>query len=444
MAFFNLFHRKKEEPQIKEKEDNIENSGDSSTEDIKEAISSEIAKAEKKEEQEEIPEEEEIQTDTENTDAVNVTGSVQGAIREAVFDEIASTEEQPEEEQLEEEMQEEDFEEEVPADNMRGDIKEAVADEVEQSEGNEKKGFFKRLVSGLAKTRNNISSGIEAIFSSFSQIDEEFYEELEEVLVMADIGVHATNAILEQLRQRVKEEKIKEVSECKKLLIESIKAQMQVGENAYDFEEKKSVVLLIGVNGVGKTTSIGKLSSQLKNKGKKVLVAAADTFRAAAIDQLEEWTNRAGVEIIAQQEGSDPAAVVFDAITAAKARNTDVLLCDTAGRLHNKKNLMEELKKINRIIDREYPDAFRETFIVLDGTTGQNALAQAKQFSEVADITGIILTKLDGTAKGGIAIAIQSELKIPVKYIGIGEKIDDLQKFDADSFVNALFEVENS
>ena len=281
-----------------------------------------------------------------------------------------------------------------------------------------------------------------SIFSSFTKIDEEFYEELEEVLVMADIGINATTEILEKLRQKVKEEKIKDVAECKQILIESIKEQMRVEENAYDYEDKKSVVLFIGVNGVGKTTSIGKLSSQLKKKGKKVLVAAADTFRAAAIEQLEEWTNRAGVDIIAQQEGSDPAAVVFDALASAKAKGTDILLVDTAGRLHNKKNLMEELKKINRIIDREYPDACRETFIVLDGTTGQNAMAQAKQFSEVADITGIILTKLDGTAKGGIAIAIQSELNIPVKYIGIGEKIEDLQKFDADDFVDALFEVE--
>ena len=313
---------------------------------------------------------------------------------------------------------------------------------MEKSEGKEKKGFFKRLVSGLTKTRDNIANGIDSIFSSFTKIDEDFYEELEEVLVMADIGIHATTEILEQLRKRVKEEKIKDVAECKQILIDSIKEQMHVEKNAYDFEDKKSVVLFIGVNGVGKTTSIGKLSSQLKKKGKKVLVAAADTFRAAAIEQLEEWTNRAGVDIIAQQEGSDPAAVVFDALASAKAKGTDILLVDTAGRLHNKKNLMEELKKINRIIDREYPDAYRETFIVLDGTTGQNAMAQAKQFSEVADITGIILTKLDGTAKGGIAIAIQSELKIPVKYIGIGEKIDDLQKFNADDFVEALFEVE--
>lgn len=441
MAFFGLFRKKKEEKDIPEEPSGSESIGESSTEDIKEAISSEIAKDEKveemKEQSQDVSEEE---LEEENADAVNVTGSVQGAIREAVFDEISNTEDLQEEEEISDETEE--VSEDMYMDTMQDDIQEAVATEVEKSEGKEKKSFFKRLVSGLTKTRNNITSGIESIFSSFSKIDEEFYEELEEVLVMADIGVHATNAILEQLRQRVKEEKIKEVSECKKLLIESIKAQMKVEETAYEFEDKKSVVLLIGVNGVGKTTSIGKLSSQLKAKGKKVLVAAADTFRAAAIDQLAEWTNRAGVELIAQQEGSDPAAVVFDAITAAKARNADILLCDTAGRLHNKKNLMEELKKINRIVDREYPDAHRENFIVLDGTTGQNALAQAKQFSEVADVTGIILTKLDGTAKGGIAIAIQSELKIPVKYIGVGEKIDDLQKFDADIFVDALFEVE--
>lgn len=215
---------------------------------------------------------------------------------------------------------------------------------------------------------------------------------------------------------------------------------MSVSEDAYDFENKKTVMLVIGVNGVGKTTSVGKLAGQYKNAGKKVLLAAADTFRAGAIEQLTEWSHRAGVDIIAGQEGSDPAAVVFDALAAAKARNTDILICDTAGRLHNKKNLMEELKKINRIIDREYPDAYRETMIVLDGTTGQNALVQAKQFKEAADITGIILTKLDGTAKGGIAIAIQSELGVPVKYIGIGEKIEDLQKFDSNSFVDALFE----
>lgn len=257
---------------------------------------------------------------------------------------------------------------------------------------------------------------------------------------MADIGIHTTERIIEDLKVKVKENHLKEPSECRDYLIKSIKEQMAVAEDAYDFENKKTVMLIIGVNGVGKTTSVGKLAGQYKNAGKKVLLAAADTFRAGAIEQLTEWSHRAGVDIIAGQEGSDPASVVFDAVAAAKARNTDILICDTAGRLHNKKNLMEELKKINRIIDREYPDACRETMIVLDGTTGQNALVQAKQFKEAADITGIILTKLDGTAKGGIAIAIQAELGVPVKYIGIGEKIEDLQKFDSDSFVDALFQ----
>ncbi len=304
-----------------------------------------------------------------------------------------------------------------------------------------KKGFFGRLVEGLAKTRNNIVSGIDSIFSGFSAIDDEFYEEIEETLIMGDLGIQTTMSIVEDLRRKVKEQHIKEPEECKELLINSIKAQMDLGENAYEFEHKRSVVLVIGVNGVGKTTSVGKLAGQLKDSGHKVILAAADTFRAAAIDQLTEWAKRAGVDIIAQQEGSDPAAVIYDAVAAAKSRKADVLICDTAGRLHNKKNLMEELKKINRIIDKEYPDAYRETLVVLDGTTGQNALAQARQFMEVADITGIILTKLDGTAKGGIAVAIQSELGLPVKYIGIGEQIDDLQKFNADDFVKALFNI---
>ena len=302
-----------------------------------------------------------------------------------------------------------------------------------------KKGFFSHLVSGLIKTRDNIAAGIDSIFSGFSSIDDDLYEELEEILIMGDIGVDTTMEIIDNLKEEVKEKKIKEPEECRSFLIDIIKKQMEVGETAYEFENKKSVVLMIGVNGVGKTTSVGKLSSQLKQDGKKVIMAAADTFRAAAIEQLTEWSNRAGVEIIAQQEGSDPGAVVFDAIQAAKARKADVLICDTAGRLHNKKNLMNELNKINRIIDKEYPDAYKETLIVLDGTTGQNALVQARQFKEVTDISGIVLTKLDGTAKGGIAIAIQAELGIPVKYIGIGEKIEDLQKFDSESFVNALF-----
>ena len=302
-----------------------------------------------------------------------------------------------------------------------------------------RKGFFGRLVEGLQKTRDNIVSGIDSIFSGFSAIDDDFYEEIEETLIMGDLGIATTMKVMEDLRQQVKEQHIKEPSECKTLLMDSLKRQMDLGENAYEFENRKSVVLVIGVNGVGKTTSIGKLAGQLKDQGKRVILAAADTFRAAAVEQLTEWAGRAGVEIIAHQEGSDPAAVVYDAVAAAKARGADVLICDTAGRLHNKKNLMEELKKIDRVISREYPDAYRETLVVLDGTTGQNALSQARQFMEAADVTGIILTKLDGTAKGGIAVAIQSELGIPVKYIGIGEKIDDLQKFDADAFINALF-----
>ncbi|MCI5828122.1 MAG: signal recognition particle-docking protein FtsY [Lachnospiraceae bacterium] len=309
---------------------------------------------------------------------------------------------------------------------------------MEQEE--KKKGFFGRLVAGLTKTRDNIVKGIDSVFSGFSHIDDDFYEEIEEILVMGDLGVHATESIIENLKQQVKEQHIKEPADCKELLIESIKKQMDVGETAYRFENEQSVVMVIGVNGVGKTTSVGKLAGKLKAQGKKVVLAAADTFRAAAGSQLEEWANRAGVEMIGGQEGADPASVVYDAVAAAKARHADVLLCDTAGRLHNKKNLMEELKKINRIIDREYPEAFRETLVVLDGTTGQNALSQAKQFAEVADITGIILTKMDGTAKGGIAVAIQSELGIPVKYIGVGESIDDLQKFDSNDFVNALFD----
>ena len=308
----------------------------------------------------------------------------------------------------------------------------------------EKKGFFKRLVEGLSKTRNNIVSGIDSIFSGFSSIDEDFYEEIEETLIMGDIGINATNAIVSDLKKKVKEQGIREPEACKQLLIDSIRAQMDVGELAYEFENRTSVVLVIGVNGVGKTTSVGKLAGKLKAQGKRVVLAAADTFRAAATEQLTEWANRAGVDIISGQEGADPAAVVYDAIQAAKARKADVLLCDTAGRLHNKKNLMEELKKINRILEREYPEAYRETLVVLDGTTGQNALVQARQFAEVADITGIILTKLDGTAKGGIAVAIHSELGIPVKYVGVGESIEDLQKFDADEFVNALFHQEGS
>lgn len=307
--------------------------------------------------------------------------------------------------------------------------------------GEEKKGFFARLKEGLTKTRNNIVRGIDSVFNGFSSIDDDFYDELEEILIMGDIGVNATNDILERLKRQIREKHIREPKECKQLLIESIREQMHVGENAYDFEQERSVIMVIGVNGVGKTTSVGKMAAMLKENGRKVLIAAADTFRAAAGDQLAEWAKRAEVPMVGGNEGADPASVVFDAVTAAKARGVDVLLIDTAGRLHNKKNLMEELRKMNRIIDREFPDAHRENLIVLDGTTGQNALVQAKEFGEVAQLTGIVLTKMDGTAKGGIAVAIQSELQVPVKYICVGEKIGDLQKFDPDEFVNALFDV---
>ncbi|MDY2628390.1 MAG: signal recognition particle-docking protein FtsY [Lachnospiraceae bacterium] len=305
-------------------------------------------------------------------------------------------------------------------------------------------GFFGKLFEGLTKARNNIMSGLDQIFSGFSQIDDDFYEEIEEILVMADLGINTASDIIDNLKVKVKEQHIKEPAACKQLLVDSIKEQMDLGANAYEYENRKSVLLVVGVNGVGKTTTIGKLAAQYKNQGKKVILAAADTFRAAAVAQLAEWAKRADVDMISQGEGADPASVVYDAVQSAKAKHADILICDTAGRLHNKKNLMEELKKINRVIDREYPDAYRETLVVLDGTTGQNALVQARQFKEAVDISGIILTKMDGTAKGGIAVAIQSELGVPVKYIGIGEKIEDLQKFDPDSFVNALFDVKHN
>lgn len=305
----------------------------------------------------------------------------------------------------------------------------------------EKKNFLQRLIGGLTKTRDNLVKSMDYIFRGFTNIDEDFYEELEEVLIMGDIGVRTTETILDNLRDAVKKEHIKEPAQCKEFLINEIKKQMDLGPAAFEFENRTSVVLVIGVNGVGKTTTIGKLAGKLKASGKKVLIAGADTFRAAASDQLKEWADRAQVDFVGGPEGSDPAAVVYDAVHAAKARGTDVVLVDTAGRLHNKKNLMAELSKINTTIEKKFPESYKETLIVLDGTTGQNALVQAKEFAEVTDISGIVLTKLDGTAKGGIAIAIQSELGIPVKYIGVGETIDDLEKFNPDEFVNALFYV---
>ena len=299
-------------------------------------------------------------------------------------------------------------------------------------------GFFGRLKAGLTKTRDSFVKNLNNAFTA-SEIDDDFYEELEEILIMADIGVAATENIIADLKTKVKKEHLKKTEECREILKESIKQQMAVGETEYKCETEKAVIMVIGVNGVGKTTTVGKLASKFKAEGKKVLIAAADTFRAAAGEQLEVWAKRADVGIVGSVNGADPASVVFDAVSACKARGIDVLLIDTAGRLHNKKNLMEELRKMDKIISREFPEVHRENLIVLDGTTGQNALVQAKEFSEVAPLTGIVLTKMDGTAKGGIAVAIQSELDIPVKYIGVGEQIDDLQKFDPDSFVEAIF-----
>ena len=299
-------------------------------------------------------------------------------------------------------------------------------------------GFFDKLKNGLTKTRDNIARSFDNVFTP-CEIDDDFYEELEELLIISDIGVSTTERIIEDLKAKVKERHIKTTDACRQVLMDSIKDQMTPDESAYDFEKGKAVILVIGVNGVGKTTSIGKLANNYKQEGRKVMVAAADTFRVAAVEQLSEWALRAGADIIKGGEGQDPASVVFDAIKSARAKNTDILICDTAGRLHNKKNLMEELKKIHRIIDKEYPEAARETLVVIDSTTGQNALIQAREFHEAAEATGIIMTKLDGTAKGGIAVAVQSELNIPVKYIGVGEGIDDLQRFDADQFVEAMF-----
>ena len=313
---------------------------------------------------------------------------------------------------------------------------EAPVEEVEEPV--EEGGFFKKLVAGLSKTRDNFVRNMDYAFGA-TEINDDFYEELEEILISGDIGVRTTDAILEKLKEEVRARKIVDPTECKQVLVDAIRSQMDLGDAAYEFEKQRSVVFVIGVNGVGKTTTIGKLAAKLKAMDKKVVIAAADTFRAAAGDQLREWANRVGVDMIGGQDGSDPAAVVFDAIASAKAKNADVLLIDTAGRLHNKKNLMDELSKMNRIIEREYPGAYKESLVVLDATTGQNALNQAKEFKEAADLTGVVLTKMDGTAKGGIAVAIQSELGVPVKYIGVGESVDDLEKFDANQFVKALF-----
>lgn len=300
-------------------------------------------------------------------------------------------------------------------------------------------GFFSKIKEGLTKTRKAMAETLGNVFSGFSNLDDEFYDELEECLILADLGVETAGRAVEALRNRVREEKIREPEDAKTALKDILVEMLEVGDTRLRLGTRPSVVLVIGVNGVGKTTTIGKLAKQLGDQGKKVLMCAGDTFRAAAADQLEIWAGRTGADIVRQHEGADPAAVVFDGIQAAKSRNADVILCDTAGRLHNKANLMNELSKISRIIDRELPDADKEVLLVLDATTGQNGLLQAKQFKEIAGVTAMALTKLDGTAKGGIAVAIMDELKLPVLYIGVGEGIEDLQAFDANAFVDAIF-----
>ncbi|MBQ7084806.1 MAG: signal recognition particle-docking protein FtsY [Anaerotignum sp.] len=336
-----------------------------------------------------------------------------------------------------EELEEELHQEEEPATE---ETSEEVQEEApEEEEKTAKVGFFAKLKAGLDKTRKNILGGVDGVLGAFTKIDEDLFEELEEALIMADLGVQTTMDIVENLRKRVKREHATDPSVIKDMLIDEITAILEEGAEEAESLPNPSVLLVIGVNGVGKTTTIGKLAHNYKEEGKSVMLAAADTFRAAAIDQLEIWGERNNVPVIKQEENSDPAAVVFDAVHEARKQNADLLICDTAGRLHNKKNLMEELKKIARVIEREYPAAHKEVYLVLDATTGQNALQQAKLFKEVADITGIVLTKLDGTAKGGIVVAIKSELQIPVRYIGVGEGIHDLQKFNAAEFAGALF-----
>ncbi len=299
-------------------------------------------------------------------------------------------------------------------------------------------GFFDKLKQGLNKTKTSIDDKINNVFSNFRKVDEDLLEELEEALIMSDIGMETSVQIIDNLRTRAKKEKIEDEESIRKALREEMESMLSQLDNSLNIETTPAVILVVGVNGVGKTTSIGKIANKLQKQGKKVMLAAADTFRAAAVEQLEIWANRVGCDIVKKEEGADPASVVFDAIRQAKANNVDVLICDTAGRLHNKKNLMDELSKINKIIDRELPNSSKETMLVIDGTTGQNAISQTKAFKEIVNITGIILTKLDGTAKGGVVLGISNENKIPIKFIGVGEQIDDMEEFNAEEFVKAI------
>ena len=399
---------------------------------------------------EEVEQEEESTTEPTTEEVIQVE---EVATEEDTTEEDTTTVEEVEKTSDESDVAVEKVEEtsEETVESVEADETEEVAEieeveevaEVEEQPVEEEKpnGFFAKIKAGLSKTRNNIISSVENVLSAFTKIDEDLYEELEEALIMADIGVETSLYIIEKLREKVKDEKIHDPAEVKGAIIRVITEILEKDDEPFELPHP-SVVLVIGVNGVGKTTTIGKLTHNYMEKGKTVLLAAADTFRAAAIDQLQVWADRNNAQLIKHQENSDPGAVVYDAVQAAKARNTDILICDTAGRLHNKKNLMEELRKISRIVNKEYPDAKVETLLVLDATTGQNALQQAKLFKEVADITGLVLTKLDGTAKGGIVLAIKHEMNIPVRYIGVGEQMDDLQEFNSKDFAKALFDEE--
>ncbi len=400
---------------------------------------------------EEVKEVENAVEKVENEVEENPTESTTEGIVEEVTKENDTTVEEveikeitTEENNVVEKTEVEEAVQEIPEENVEPvevEETEEVAVEEQPIEEEKPKGFFAKIKAGLSKTRNNIISSVENVLSAFTKIDEDLYEELEEALIMADIGVETSLYIIEKLREKVKDEKIHDPAEVKGAIIRVITEILEKDDEPFELPHP-SVVLVIGVNGVGKTTTIGKLTHNYMENGKTVLLAAADTFRAAAIDQLQVWADRNNAQLIKHQENSDPGAVVYDAVQAAKARNTDVLICDTAGRLHNKKNLMEELRKISKIVNKEYPDAKVETLLVLDATTGQNALQQAKLFKEVADITGLVLTKLDGTAKGGIVLAIKHEMNIPVRYIGVGEQMDDLQEFNSKDFAKALFDEE--
>lgn len=390
-------------------------------------------KRNKKEEvKEEIPEVAISQEETNEGEEKIATEEVDNAKEETALDASLETEEK---EAVESEVEEETIEEESNEEVKEEQLTEEIVEEPKEA----KVSLFERLKQGLSKAKQGITDRVDQVLKSYTKVDDELIEEIEEILITADVGVETTMDIIDKLTDAIKTKKITDPQDVKgelKLIIEEI---LTNDNSTLDVSHSPSIIVMVGVNGVGKTTTIGKLAARYKKEGKKVLIAAGDTFRAAAIDQLEVWSNRSGVDIIKHQEGADPGAVIFDSIKAAKARNTDLLICDTAGRLHNKSNLMNELSKVFKIIDREYPEAKREVLLVVDATTGQNAVSQAKSFKQVCDITGIVLTKLDGTAKGGVVLAVKSEVDVPVKLIGVGEKMEDLQDFDAKAFSEALF-----